>query len=166
MVNEETPTSYLPVETPVMMESKLDETNSTSTPNFWPTALNRSTSKPCTVLPSPARNSLGAYDASVPTTIFLAVLIFAGSLSASPVWAVAEATDDELGPDPASERELDPQADRDTAAAAPMARTPAAGRGRRITGGLHWTRAGCLHPATTVRDRQVGQGVVLPSQCA
>src|SRR5919112_5383981 len=118
MVNDETPTSYLPVFTPVMIESKLDETNCTSTPNFWPTALNRSTSKPCTVLPSPARNSLGAYEASVPTTIFLAVRIFAGSLSARPLWAVAEATEDELGPEPASDSELEPQAVRDTAAAA------------------------------------------------
>src|SRR5215213_7684949 len=157
MVKDETPTSYLPVPTPVMMESKFEETNWTSTPNFCPTALNRSTSKPCTVLPSAARNSLGAYDASVPTTIFFAVWTFAGSLPASPDCAVAEGTEDELDPDPASDSESDPQADRESAAAAPRASAPAAWRGRRITGCLHRTRAGCLHPATTVRNRQVGE---------
>jgi hypothetical protein len=34
MVNDETPTSYLPVLTPAMIESKLDGTNSAFTPSF------------------------------------------------------------------------------------------------------------------------------------
>src|SRR3954453_19124760 len=124
MVNDETPTSYFPVLVPAMIESKLEGTNSTSTPNFWPTALKRSTSKPCTVLPSPARNSLGAEEAAVPTTIFLPVFALSGSLAASAESAVAEATVFELEP-PAEDSESDPHADRDRTTPAPMT-TPAA----------------------------------------
>jgi len=60
MVKLETPMSNLPLSTPMMIESKLAGCHSTVTPNFWATALNRSTSQPLTVLPSASRNSLGA----------------------------------------------------------------------------------------------------------
>ncbi len=52
--------SYFLPWTPVMIEAKSAGCHSVLTPNLAATALNRSTSKPCTVLPSPARNSLGA----------------------------------------------------------------------------------------------------------
>ena len=59
MVNDEMPMSYFFPLTPVMIEEKSAGCHSVLTPNFAATALNTSTSKPCTVLPSPARNSLG-----------------------------------------------------------------------------------------------------------
>src|SRR3954447_15996021 len=100
MVNDETPTSYLPPWTPVMMVSKPAGCHWTVTPNFCATALNRSTSMPTTVFP-PCRNSFGRYVASTPTTILPADLIFAGSepLRSGPLLAGAleEALDDELG---------------------------------------------------------------------
>ena len=60
MVNDEMPMSYLPPWTPVMMLAKSAGWNSALTPSLAATALKTSTSKPWTVLPSPARNSLGA----------------------------------------------------------------------------------------------------------
>src|SRR5215217_3798824 len=60
IVNDEMPMSYLPPWTPVMMVSNPAGCQSTVTPNFAATALNRST--------------------STPTTIFLAAAIFGGSL--------------------------------------------------------------------------------------
>src|SRR6266508_4785148 len=77
MVNEDTPMSYLPPWTPVMMVSKRAGLYSTVTPNYAATALKMSTSMPTAVLP-PCRNSFGGYVESVPTTILPAALILAG----------------------------------------------------------------------------------------
>src|SRR6266508_878478 len=52
MVNEDTPMSYLPPWTPVMMVSKRAGLYSTVTPNFAATALKMSTSVPTTILPA------------------------------------------------------------------------------------------------------------------
>ena len=60
MVNDEMPMSYFLPLTPVMMLPKFEGSHSVLTPNFAATWLKTSTSKPWTVLPSPARNSLGA----------------------------------------------------------------------------------------------------------
>src|SRR5689334_5115264 len=69
MVNDETPISYLPDDTPGMIALNGAGENFAFRPSLAATALNRSTSKPMTVLPSLARNSLGAYVASVPTVM-------------------------------------------------------------------------------------------------
>src|SRR3954451_5332616 len=82
-VNDETPTLYLPVPTPGMMLSKLADCQSVVRPNFCATALNRSTSNPMTVLPSVSRNSLGAYDESVPMISLPDALMSAGTFAAS-----------------------------------------------------------------------------------
>ena len=60
MVNDEIPMSYFLPVTPVMMLPNFDGSHWVLTPNFAATWLKRSTSKPWTVLPSAARNSLGA----------------------------------------------------------------------------------------------------------
>jgi hypothetical protein len=60
MVNDDTPASYLPDWTPGMMSANLEGCHSVCRPSLAATALNRSTSKPTTVLPSVSRNSLGA----------------------------------------------------------------------------------------------------------
>src|SRR4029453_12600694 len=78
MVNEETPTSYLPLVTPAMIVSKPAGCQATVTPNFCATASNTSTSMPTTLLP-PCRNSFGGYVASTPTTILPAEAAFGGS---------------------------------------------------------------------------------------
>ncbi len=59
-VNDETPISYLPDETPGMIASNGAGVNDALSPSLAATALNRSTSNPITVLPSLSRNSLGA----------------------------------------------------------------------------------------------------------
>ena len=59
MVNDEIPMSYFLPLTPLMMLPKFDGSHSVLTPNLRRPALKTSTSKPCTVLPSAARNSLG-----------------------------------------------------------------------------------------------------------
>src|SRR5690349_14258739 len=82
MVNEETPTSYLPEVTPRMMVSKPAFWNWALRPSLAATALKRSTSMPTMVLPSVSMNSLGAYDASEPTRIVPLSLIFCGTLAA------------------------------------------------------------------------------------
>ena len=79
------PASYLPDCTPGMMSSNFADCHSVFRPSFCATALNRSTSKPITVLPSVSRNSLGAYVESVPMMILPADLIDAGTLAASAV---------------------------------------------------------------------------------
>src|SRR4051794_234063 len=84
-VNEDTPTLYLPVLTPGMMPSNDADCHSVFRPSLPATALNRSTSKPFTVLPSVSRNSLGAYVESVPMVSLPADLMFAGTLAASAV---------------------------------------------------------------------------------
>src|SRR2546430_1771286 len=83
MVNEDTPSSYLPDCTPGMMSSNFADCQSVFRPSLLATALNRSTSNPMTVLPSVSRNSLGAYDESVPMLIVPADLIDAGTFAAS-----------------------------------------------------------------------------------
>ena len=60
MVNDEMPMSYFLPFTPLMIEPKSAGCHSVLTPNLAATALNTSTSMPCTVLPSAARNSFGA----------------------------------------------------------------------------------------------------------
>src|SRR3954471_3140867 len=109
MVKLETPMSYLPPWTPVMIESKFAGSHCTLTPRVWPTALNRSTSIPSTVLPSLARNSFGAYDASVPTTMVPADLIFGGSFAARAADLVSVGAGAELVLVSPLERELLPQ---------------------------------------------------------
>ncbi len=81
-VNDETPTVYFPDSTPAMIVPKSADWYFAVSPSFDITALNRSMSKPSTVLPSPARNSLGAYDESVPTVTTPALRIAAGTLAA------------------------------------------------------------------------------------
>src|SRR4029450_13098085 len=88
--NDETPAAYLPVLTPGMMLSNVADCHWVVSPNLPATALNRSTSKPITVLPSVSRNSLGAYVESVPMTSLPADLISAGTFAAS-----ALSTDDD-----------------------------------------------------------------------
>src|SRR4051794_32598732 len=90
MVNDETPTLYLPVPTPGMMLSNVADCHCVVRPSLPATALKRSTSKPITVLPSASRNSLGAYVESVPMTSLPADLMSAGTFAAS-----ALSTDDE-----------------------------------------------------------------------
>ena len=68
-VNDDMPSSYFLAAMPGRMPSNALFWNSTSRPSFWPTALPRSTSMPMIVVPSASTNSLGAYDASEPTTI-------------------------------------------------------------------------------------------------
>src|SRR5688500_15785991 len=82
IVNDETPTSYLPEPTPAMIESNGAVWNSASRPSFFATSVNRSTSKPMTVSPSSARNSLGAYVVSLPTVMTPSSLTAAGTLAA------------------------------------------------------------------------------------
>src|SRR5512133_166513 len=69
MVNDETPISYLPDETPGMIAPNGAGLNEALRPSVAATALNRSMSTPMTVFPSLSRNSLGGYVASVPTVI-------------------------------------------------------------------------------------------------
>src|SRR3954447_8544649 len=83
IVKEETPTVYLPELTPGMMLSNVADCHSVVRPSFAATALNRSTSKPITVLPSVSTYSLGAYVESVPMVSLPADLIAAGTLAAS-----------------------------------------------------------------------------------
>ena len=52
MVNDDTPTSYLPDWRPGMMSAKLAGCHSVSRPSLVATASNNSTSKPVIVLPS------------------------------------------------------------------------------------------------------------------
>src|SRR5689334_10710827 len=89
IVNDETPTLYFLVPTPGMMLSNDADCHSVVRPSLWPTALNRSTSNPMTVLPSASRNSLGAYVESVPMISLPADLMSAGTLSARLVSADA-----------------------------------------------------------------------------
>src|SRR3954454_7587611 len=65
-----------------MISSNVAFWNSTLTPSTSPMALPRSTSMPWIVVLSSAKNSFGAYDESVATTILPADLIFSGSLAA------------------------------------------------------------------------------------
>jgi len=58
-VNDETPASYLPDWRPGMIASNTADSYSVFRPSLAATALNRSTSKPMTVLPSVSRNSFG-----------------------------------------------------------------------------------------------------------
>src|SRR3954449_11292444 len=126
-VNEETPTVYFLLATPGMMLSNEADCHSVVRPSLPATALNRSTSKPMTVLPSVSRYSLGAYDESVPTMIFPADLSAAGTFAASAL-STADDAAGEPPPDPVSVP-LDslPQAASDTVKAAAAA-TPSTAR--------------------------------------
>src|SRR6188768_3719510 len=111
-VNDETPTVYLPEVTPGMIASNFADCHSAVRPSFCATALNRSTSKPTTVLPSASRNSFGAYVESVPMMSLPDALISAGTLSASDVSAEADGTG---APDPVpGSADSSPQAARET----------------------------------------------------
>src|SRR3954451_5368703 len=95
-VNEDTPTLYFPVPTPGMMLLNDADCHSVFRPSLAATALNSSTSKPFTVLPSVSRNSLGAYVESVPMVSFPADLMSAGTFAAR-----ALSTDDDgVGAEP------------------------------------------------------------------
>ena len=73
--------------------------------------MNKSTSMPSTVLPSAARNSFGAYVASVPIMIMPALWIFSGNIDFRSVLALTDTDGTWLVPDPGSPlRELEPQA--------------------------------------------------------
>src|SRR4051794_14434111 len=126
-VNDETPMLYLPEPTPGMIASNFADCQSVVRPSLPATALNRSTSKPMTVLPSVSRYSLGAYDESVPTMIFPADLSAAGTFAASAL-STADDAAGEPPPDPVSVP-LDslPQAASDTVKAAAAA-TPSTAR--------------------------------------
>src|SRR5512139_3166734 len=85
IVKEDTPISYFP---DCMLGMRLGngaETYFVLSPSFAATALNRSMSKPTTVLPSAARNSLGAYVESVPTVMVPSDEMPAGTIAASAV---------------------------------------------------------------------------------
>src|SRR5450631_1460584 len=141
IVKLETPMSYLPLSTPAMIVSKPAGWYTTLTPSFCATALNRSTSMPSTVLPSAFRNSLGAYVASVPTTILPADLTLAGSLAAraaSTLWDAAGVLPEVVGVD----RELEPQALRARPTIAAPAVNVTTGRRRRAIRGIPSTEAG------------------------
>src|SRR4051812_25614645 len=99
-VNEETPTLYFPLLTPGMMLSNVADCHWVVRPSFAATALNRSTSKPMTVLPSASRNSLGAYDESVPMLSLPPALMSAGTFAARALSTVALAAGDAPEPEP------------------------------------------------------------------
>jgi hypothetical protein len=82
-VNEDMPSSYFLAAMPGRMPSNALFWNSTCRPSFWPMALPRSTSMPMIVVPSAAKNSLGAYDASEPTTILPSDATSGGTSAAS-----------------------------------------------------------------------------------
>src|SRR5213078_179483 len=67
MVNDDTPSSYLPDCTPGMMSSNFADCQSVFRPSFAATALNRSTSNPMTVLPS-VLMAAGTFAASAEST--------------------------------------------------------------------------------------------------
>src|SRR6266498_405311 len=90
MVNDETPTSYFQDSTPGMIASNLADVHWVVRPSLAATALNRSTSKPMTVLPSVSRNSLGASVESVPMSSLPSALAAAGTFAAS-AWSTPEA---------------------------------------------------------------------------
>src|ERR1043165_6619992 len=119
IVKEETPAAYFLLVTPGMMLSNLADCHSVVRPSFWATALNRSTSKPSTVLPSVARNSLGAYVASTPMVMVPSDLMASGTICASALSADGDAVvDDGLPPLDSWPPLLPPQAaTRATAAA-------------------------------------------------
>src|SRR4051794_11624824 len=127
IVKEETPAPYFLLFTPGMMLSNEADCHWVVRPSFWATALNRSTSKPMTVLPSVSRNSLGAYVESVPMTSLPAAWTSAGTWWARLVAAEALATGAEPAPLPSPDSE--PQAATEvvsaTATASPrIARRP------------------------------------------
>src|SRR5213078_3103057 len=129
MVNDDTPSSYLPDCTPGMMSSNFADCQSVFRPSFAATALNRSTSNPMTVLPSVSRNSLGAYVESVPMRILPSDLMAAGTFAAS-----AESTAvDGVGPAVPDSLFFSPHAASGSASAA-TASTATAKRLERVMG--------------------------------
>src|SRR3954464_5809464 len=109
-VNDETTTLYFLLATPGMMLSKVADCHSAFRPSLPATALNRSTSKPMTVLPSASRNSLGAYDESVPLTSLPADLMSAGTFAASAASTAVLADGAEPALVPGSSPDSEPQA--------------------------------------------------------
>src|SRR5262245_53304469 len=97
IVKDETLASYFPDCTPAISEPKSPDCHSVLRPSLPATALNRSTSKPMTVLPSVSRNSLGAYVESVPIRILPSALIAAGTIAARALSTPAD--DVGAGPD-------------------------------------------------------------------
>src|SRR4051794_19000412 len=82
IVKEETPASYFPELTPAMIESNGAVAKSAFRPSLAATRSNRSTSKPSMVVPSAARNSLGAYVVSLPTEMVPSAETAAGTFAA------------------------------------------------------------------------------------
>src|SRR6478752_891523 len=123
MVKLETPMSYLPLVTPRMIVSNPAGCHSVLRPSLAATALNTSTSKPSTVLPSAPSISLGAYVGSVPIVMTPLLLRAAGTLAASawstppPAGVVAAPPDAEPPLPGLVDREFDPQADSERPAA-------------------------------------------------
>src|SRR4051794_6342695 len=76
-----------------MMPSKPVLVNFTATPSSLPSAAPRSGSRPMMVLLSLAKDSTGAYDASVAMVMTPADLILAGSAIPAPLDGAAEAAD-------------------------------------------------------------------------
>src|SRR4051812_28127649 len=76
-----------------MMLSKATLLNWNVSPSSWPIARPRSTSMPCTVLLSVAKNSFGAYDASVATLMVPALFSAAESLATAAALAPPVLTD-------------------------------------------------------------------------
>src|SRR6476469_6185245 len=127
MVKLETPMSYLPLVTPRMIVGKPAGTYSVLRPSLAATALNRSMSKPSTVLPSVASISLGAYVGSVPTTILPADFSLAGTFAAR-AWSTPPpaAVPDAAGVLPAPGEELDIEFEPHADSARPATATPVA----------------------------------------
>src|SRR5919199_6183265 len=132
MVKDETPTLYLPVPTPGMMLSNVADCHWVVNPSLPATALNRSTSKPITVLPSVSRNSLGAYVESVPMTSLPADLIWDGTFAASAASADAEGAEPPAEPVPVPPPDSEPQAAIDTVNAAATASPRTSRRGWKV----------------------------------
>src|SRR3954469_12899970 len=114
IVNDETPVPYLPGLTPGMMLSNVADCHCVVRPNLPATALNRSTSKPITVLPSVSRNSFGAYVESVPMISLPADWISAGTFAASAASTEDDAAGAPVDPVPVPPPDSDPQAAIDT----------------------------------------------------
>src|SRR5919107_512393 len=122
IVNDETPALYLPVFTPGMMLSNVADCHWVVRPNLPARALNRSTSKPITVLPSVSRNSFGAYVESVPMRSLPADLISAGIFAASAVSTDDDGAGAPAEPVPLPLSDSEPQAAIDTVSVAATAR--------------------------------------------
>jgi hypothetical protein len=118
-----------------MMVSNVALSNTTCTPRTWPMALPRSTSMPWIVVLSSAKNSFGAYEASVATMILPADLILAGSSAAS------AASADRAGAVVA----VEPPAESLFLVLLPQAAATMSRAARTATSRVEGVRKGCLH---------------------